>query len=165
MPSLKLTRSKWRRYPKTRFLTDANMKSWALYVMRYRHFDVRPCDAAGVRYSDDQSVFASAWKLGRLLITHDADFLDDRQFPFSRCSGLLLVPTYSSVSMEFANLLAGACLLLSRGGRLWFHTKIIARRDYTVKVRTWDKPDGYITEWNYRIPEGYRRAAMKAHGG
>ncbi len=162
---LKTTRGEWRRYAKTRFLTDANMEPWALYVMRYEHLDVRPCDFAGVRYADDQSVFASAWKLGRLLITHDADFLDDRQFPFARCSGLLLVPTYSSVSMEFANLLAGACRLVSRGGRLWFHTKIVARRDFTVKVRTWDKPVGHITEWNYRIPEDYRGAAMKAHGG
>lgn len=157
---LKATRSEWRRFPKTRFLTDANMEPWALYVMRYKHFDVRPCDFAGVRYADDQSVFASAWKLGRLLITHDADFLDDRKFPFARCSGLLLVPTYSSVSMEFANLLAGACQLVSRGGRLWFHTKIVARRDFTVKVRTWDKPLGHITEWTYQIPEGYRSAAL-----
>lgn len=99
---LKAARGEWRRFPKTRFLTDANIEPWALYVMRYKHFDVRPCDFAGVRYADDQSVFASAWKLGRFLITHDADFLDDRQFPFSRCSGLLHVPTYSSVSMEFA---------------------------------------------------------------
>jgi predicted nuclease of predicted toxin-antitoxin system len=157
---LKAARSEWRRFPKTRFLTDANMEPWALYVMRYEHLDVRPCDFAGIRYADDQSVFASAWKLGRLLITHDADFLDDRQFPFSRCSGLLHVPTYNSVSMEFANLLAGACRLVSRGGRLWFHTKIVARRDFTVKVRTWDKAEGHITEWNHRIPSGYRKAAQ-----
>jgi hypothetical protein len=132
----------------------------ALYVMRYKRFDVRPCDFADVRYADDQSVFASAWKLGRFLITHDADFLNDGQFPFSTCSGLLHVPVYGSVSIEFANLLAGACALVSRGGRLWFHTKIVARRDFTVKVRTWDKPEGQITEWIYRIPEGFRKAAL-----
>jgi hypothetical protein len=157
---LKATRREWRQLPKTRFLTDANMEPWALYVMRYERLDVQPCDFAGVRYADDQTVFASACKLSRLLITHDADFLDDRQFPFARCSGLLLVPTYSSVSMEFANLLAGACRLVSRGGRLWFHTKVVARRDFTVKVRTWDKSEGHITEWNYRIPDGYRKAAL-----
>ncbi|MGA8614908.1 MAG: DUF5615 family PIN-like protein [Xanthobacteraceae bacterium] len=146
-------------------MTDANMEPWALYVMRYKHFDVRPCDFAGVRYADDQNVFAAAWKLGRFLVTHDADFLDDRQFPFSRCSGLLHMPTYGSVSIEFANLLAGACLLVSRGGRLWFHTKITARRDFTVKVRTWEKSGGYISEWTYRIPEGYRRTALASRSG
>jgi hypothetical protein len=64
--------------------------------------------------------------------------------------------------MAFANLLAGACLLVSGGGRLWFHTKIVARRDFTVKVRTWDKVEGQATEWIFRIPEGYRKAALAA---
>jgi hypothetical protein len=141
------------------------MEPWALYVMRYKHFDVRPCDSAGVRYSDDQAVFAAAWRLGRLLITHDEDFLDDRQFPVSTCSGLLHLPTYGSVSMEFANLLAGACELVSRGERLWFHTKIIARRDFTVKVRTWDKSDGYLSEWTHQIPAGYRKAELATRNG
>jgi predicted nuclease of predicted toxin-antitoxin system len=145
--------------PKTRFLLDANMEPWALYVMRYKQWDVRTSDFANVRRSDDQAVFSAAWKLGRLLVTHDRDFLDDRLFPFARCPGLLVLPTYDSVSMQFANLLAGACELVSRGARFWFHTKIVARRDFTVKVRTWEKSLGYVTEWRYQVAQGYRRAA------
>jgi predicted nuclease of predicted toxin-antitoxin system len=100
------------------------MEPWALYVMRYKHYDVWGCDRANLRRSDDQAVFSAAWRLGRLLITHDSDFLGDRLFPFARCPGLLVLPTYGRVSMEFANLLAGACELVSKGGRLWLHTKI-----------------------------------------
>jgi hypothetical protein len=157
--SIREARSEWIRLPKTRFVMDANMEPWALHVMRYKHLDVRECDLAKLRRSDDQAVFAAAWRLGRLLITHDADFLDDRLFPFARCSGLLVLPTYGRVSMQFANLLAGACDLVSRGHRLWFHTKIIAKRDFTVRVRTWEKSHGHIAEWNHRIARGYRRAA------
>ena len=157
--AIKEVRSDWVRLPKTRFLMDANMEPWALYVMRYKHLDVRGCDSANLLRSDDQAVFAAAWRLGRLLVTHDADFLDDRLFPFARCSGLLVLPTYGRVSMQFANLLAGACELVSRGARLWFHTKIVARRDFTVKVRTWEKSRGHIAEWNYQIALGYRRSA------
>jgi hypothetical protein len=160
---LKTIRGEWRRLPKTRFLADANIEPWALYVMRYKKLDVRPSDFADVRYSDDQAVFAAAWRLGRLLITHDTDFLDDQQFPVSRCSGLLHLPIYGSVNIEFANLLAGACKLVSRGERLWFHTKIIARRDFTLRVRTWDKSDGHLTEWTYQIPSAYRKAALAGH--
>jgi hypothetical protein len=141
--SIKQTRSEWNRSPKTRFLLDANMEPWAFHVMRYKHLDVRGCDS-DLRSSDDQAVFAAAWRLRRLLVTHDNDFLDDQQFPFSRCSGLLVLPTYGRVSMQFANLLAGACELVSRGARLWFHTKIVAKRDFTVKVRTWEKSSGYL---------------------
>jgi predicted nuclease of predicted toxin-antitoxin system len=157
--SMKEARSEWSRLPKTRFLMDANMEPWALYVMRYRRWDVRPCDFANLRRSDDQAVFAAAWRLKRLLITHDSDFLDDRLFPFASCSGLLVLPTYDSVSMQYANLLAGACELVSRGARLWFHTKIVARRDFTVKVRNWEKSHGHIAEWQYWIAPGYRKAA------
>ena len=127
--ALNEARSKWRSSPKTRFLMDANMEPWAVHVMRYKHFDVRECDAANLRDVDDRTVFATAWKLRRLLVTHDADFLDDRLFPFARCSGLLVLPSYGRVSMQFANLLAGACELVSKGAQLWFHTKIVARRE------------------------------------
>jgi hypothetical protein len=138
------------------------MEPWALHVMRYKHWDVMPCDSANIRRTDDQAVFSAAWRLGRLLITHDRDFLDDQLFPFARCSGLLVLPVYDSVSMQFANLLAGACELVSKGGRLWFHTKIEARRDFTVKARTWEKSLGYFTEWQYRIARGYQKAASNS---
>ena len=156
---MKEARNEWSRSPKTRFLMDANMEPWALHVLRYKHWDVKTCDFANLRRSDDQTVFGAAWRLGRLLITHDRDFLDDRLFPFARCSGLLVLPVCGSVSMQFANLLAGACELVSKGGRLWFHTKIEARRDFTLKVRTWEKSLGHLTEWQYRIARGYQKAA------
>jgi hypothetical protein len=151
------------RAPKTRFLMDENMEPWAAYVMRCKHFDVWQSDIANLRCRDDRTVFAAGWRLGRLLVTHDTDFLDDRLFPFSSCSGLLLVPTYGPVSMEFANLLAGACELVSKGSKMWFYTKIVAKRDFTVKVRTWEKSLGHIAEWNYRIAARYRRAASDSN--
>jgi hypothetical protein len=159
---MKVARNEWSRLPKTRFLLDANMEPWALYVMRYKHLDVRSSDFADIRRSDDQAVFSAAWKLGRLLVTHDKDFLDDRLFPFARCPGLLVLPGYDSVSMQFANLLAGACELVSRGARLWFHTKIVARRDFTVKVRVWEKSLGYVAEWEHQVARAYRTAAAKS---
>lgn len=158
--SIEQARAEWIRLPKTRFLTDANMEPWALHVMRYKHFDVRVCNLE--QSADDRAVYATAWRLGRFLITHDTDFLDDRLFPFATCCGLLVLPTYGRISMQFANLLAGACELVSRGARLWFHTKVIARRDFTLKVRTWEKSHGHIAEWTQQIPIGYRKAASDA---
>ncbi|WP_410052765.1 DUF5615 family PIN-like protein [Bradyrhizobium sp. SZCCHNPS2010] len=160
--NLKAARSEWRKSPKTQFLMDANMEPWAVHVMRYKNFDVKECDLAQLRNVDDRTVFATAWKLRRLLVTHDGDFLDDRLFPFERCAGLLVLPSYGSVSMEFANLLAGASDLISRGAHLWFHTKIVARRDFTIKIRTWERSSGFIAEWDYRIAKGYRQAALCA---
>jgi hypothetical protein len=71
-----------------------------------------------------------------------------------------VVPTYGRVSMVFANLLAGTCELVAKGGTMWLHTKIEAMRDFTVKVRTWEKGEGRSVSWEYRIPAGYRRAGL-----
>lgn len=149
---LKEAISEARRTPRTRFVADANVEPWALHVMRYKRFDVIDSDEAGIRSCDDRMVFATAWTLRRLLVTHDADFLDDRQFPFSRCSGLLVLPSYGRVSLEFANLLSGAATLVNKGRDMWFHTKIVATRDFLLKVRTWERSEGRVAASEYRLP-------------
>jgi hypothetical protein len=63
---LNWARGEWRRLPKTRFLTDANMEPWALYVMRYKHFDVRRCDFARVRYADESERICVCVEVGAL---------------------------------------------------------------------------------------------------
>lgn len=114
---------------------------------------------ANVRTSDDGAVFARAWNMKRLLITHDQDFLDDRVFPYATCPGLLVIPSFGRMSLKFANLLAGSCHLLSRGAKLWFHTKITVGRDFTLRVRTWERTEGRIVAWEHALPPGYRKAA------
>ena len=149
---LKETLSELRNSPSTRFITDENMEPWALHVMPYKNLDVMDANTAGIRHLDDRAVFRKTWELKRLLITHDTDFLDDRIFPFSTCAGLLVLPTYGSISLEFANLLAGATALIRKGRSMWFHTKIVAKRDFSLKVRTWERTEGLVTEWDFQIP-------------
>jgi len=140
-----------RRSKRTRFLTDENISPWALNVMRYKRLDVIDCDAAGTRHKSDGQVFARAWKLRRVLVTHDADLLNDRLFPLRACAGLLVLPVYGKTSMEFANLLSKATSVIGRGSSLWFHTKIEVTRSRLLKVRTWDKPPGRVTEWEFLL--------------
>jgi hypothetical protein len=121
--------------------------------MRRKGLDVLDCDQAGIRRHDDHAVFGRAWKLKRLLVTHDADFLDDRAFPFSRCSGLLVVPAFPErVSLEFGSLLAGALDLIRKGAMIWFYTKMVVRRDFVVRVRTWERREGHAVAWDHVLP-------------
>jgi hypothetical protein len=62
--AMKEARNEWSRLPNTRFLMDANMEPWALHVLRYKHWDVKTCDFANLRRSDDRAVFGAAWRLG-----------------------------------------------------------------------------------------------------
>lgn len=155
----KEARSDWLEAKRTRFVADENLEPWALYVMRYKNFDIISADQAGVRHLGDRQVFSRAWQLKRVLVTHDADFLSDGIFPLQACSGLLVLPVYGAVSLEFGNLLSASASLIGRGERMWFHTKIEATRQFVLKVRTWDKAEGHITRWNFTIP---RRAELRA---
>ena len=74
------------------------------------------------------------------------------------CPGLLVLPTYGPISLEFANLLAAATAVISKGKEMWFHTKILAHRDFLLKVRTWEQTEGYVAEWGFKLPKvGYAR--------
>src|SRR5271165_4899099 len=83
----KEARSDWLKAKRTKFVADENMERWALYVMRYKNFDMISADQAGVRHLDDRQVFCRARQLRRVLVTHDADFLNDAVFPLQACSG------------------------------------------------------------------------------
>lgn len=149
--ALKNARSDFRRSAVTRFLADENVEPWALHVMRYKRHDIMDADAARIRGLEDRAVFRKAWGLQRVLITHDRDFLDDRIFPLNVCAGLLVLPVYGRVSLEFGNLLSASTAMIGRGREMWFHTKIEATRDFALKVRTWEKAAGYVAEWEFRI--------------
>jgi hypothetical protein len=133
-----------RRAAKTRFLADENIEPWALYILRYRKYDVVDCRHANIRGRDDRDVFAVAWRLRRVLLTHDADYLDDNRFPFARCAGLVVFPTFPKQSWHYGILLQRTLHLIRKGDRLWLHTKIIVGRDFKVVVRTWNKSVGLI---------------------
>ena len=152
-PALREAKSELLRAKRTRFVADENLEPWALHVLRYKRFDVMSADAAGIRHLDDRQVFARAWQLRRVLVTHDTDFLNDAVFPLHSCGGLLVLPVYGSVSLEFANLLSASAYLIGRDGSIWFHTKIEATREFVLKVRTWEKAGGKITRRNFVIPE------------
>src|SRR5512147_2623067 len=84
-----------RRARKTRFMTDANIEPWAVFVMRRNRLDVVNAHQANLVGKDDRAVVSAAWRARRLLVTHDTDFLDDRQFPYHRCAGVLVLPVFS----------------------------------------------------------------------
>ncbi len=111
----KEARSDWLKAKRTKFVADENMEPWALYVMRYKNFDMISADQAGVRRLDDRQVFCQTQQLKRVLVTHDADFLNDAVFPLQACSGLLVLPVYGAVSLEFGNLLSASASLIGRG--------------------------------------------------
>jgi predicted nuclease of predicted toxin-antitoxin system len=72
----------------------------------------------------DEDVFAAAWKDKCILVTHDADFLDNRRFPSYRNPGIIVIRPGSS-GRDNEGLLACLSKAIAFGGQhaSWFRGK------------------------------------------
>jgi predicted nuclease of predicted toxin-antitoxin system len=76
---------------KTRFLVDENAGVEVAKALQGYGYNAKFVADVGLRGRSDEDVFAAAWKDKRVVITHDADFLDNNRFPPHRNPGVILV--------------------------------------------------------------------------
>jgi hypothetical protein len=79
-----------RRRAKPRFYADENFPSVAIKILRRLGADVLTVHDARLRGHPDENHTAQALRLGRILITCDRDYLDDRRFPLIHCPALIV---------------------------------------------------------------------------
>lgn len=79
--------------PRPRIYADANVPVGLVMFMRTRlHWDVfHVLDDPDLRRAPDTKHYALAQQLRRTLITLDRDYLDDRRFPPTTTSGVLVI--------------------------------------------------------------------------
>src|SRR5262249_7529665 len=78
----------------------------------------------GLLGHDDMDVFAFAAREGRVILTHDTDFLDDRRFPPHRNPGIVVLPGASGEEHELGKELGGMLSIVGRFRAAWFGSKI-----------------------------------------
>ena len=76
---------------KARFLVDESAGIGVAKMLQNDGYNAKFASDLGLLGRSDEDVFAAAWKERRVIITHDADFLDDRRFPPHRNPGIVLV--------------------------------------------------------------------------
>lgn len=116
---------------KARFLVDESMGSAVATYLSEKGYNTKSTGDEGLEGRSDEDVFALAWKSERIIVTHDADFLDDRRFPPHRNPGIILVRPGSSgrddygllVCLYKATLMAGAHAQWFEGRKLDFSSK------------------------------------------
>jgi predicted nuclease of predicted toxin-antitoxin system len=79
-----------RRKAKPRFYADENFPTIATEILRRREADVLTVQEAGRRRHPDENHAAEALRLGRVLITCDRDYLDERRFPLIHCPAIVI---------------------------------------------------------------------------
>lgn len=116
---------------KARFLVDESMGAAIAKYLSEKGYNTKYAGDEGLEGRSDEDVFAFAWKSERIIVTHDADFLDDRRFPPHRNPGLVLVRPGSSgrddygllVCLFKATLMAGDHAQWFEGKKLDFSSK------------------------------------------
>lgn len=77
---------------KAKFLLDENVGIWLAYEMRELGWNAKHVDDVGLRSRADEDVFAFACKDNRVILTHDDDFMDNRQFSIHLSPGVVKIP-------------------------------------------------------------------------
>jgi hypothetical protein len=78
------------RRARPRFYADENFPSVAIQILRQLCADVLTVHDARLRRHPDENHVAAALRLGRILITCDRDYLNDRRFPLVHCPALIV---------------------------------------------------------------------------
>jgi hypothetical protein len=76
---------------RARFLVDESAGVGVARLLKDNGYNAKFVEDIGLRGHSDEDVFAAAWNERRVIITHDADFLDDRRFPPHRNPGVILI--------------------------------------------------------------------------
>src|SRR5437870_12833705 len=78
------------RKAKPRFHADENFPTIATDILRLRGADVLTVQEARLVGHPDENHSANALRLGRILITCDRDYLDERRFPLIHCPAIFV---------------------------------------------------------------------------
>jgi predicted nuclease of predicted toxin-antitoxin system len=100
----------------------------------------------------DENVFAYALKDDRILLTHDADFLDDRKFPFdpNRNPGVIVLPGGSGGDSVLIKALILALRQICSARELFRGSKVAISPEGVITIRQRNLETGGIECTKYR---------------
>jgi predicted nuclease of predicted toxin-antitoxin system len=85
---------------KSKFYADENFPAQAIEILRGKGFDVLTAQEAGKQGHPDENHISEARRRGRVLITCDKDYLNDRIFPLIHCPTIVVCDFGSQTTDE-----------------------------------------------------------------
>lgn len=134
---------------KARFYADENFPATTVELLRRSNLDVVTVLERGKAGHPDENHLAEARKLGRIFLTCDRDFLDDRRFPLLQSPALVVFNFGSGTATEVQEALF--CLNGILPAPQFYDTsvKIHASREEWTEIRRF--PNGEVTRTRYRV--------------
>lgn len=142
----------WRRTKRTKFLVDESLGEGTAQLLRKEwKANVEYAPDVGLAGHSDSEVFAYAWKKRRVLLTHDHDFLDDRDFPEHRNPGVVVLPGGAGDETALIKALYFTMLLVSQDPSAWIGTKVVVNQNGEVAITQRYAETGAIETTRYRF--------------
>lgn len=135
---------------RSQFLVDESLGPATRELLRSRRINVVGVWEVGLTQRDDEDVLAYAWRHRRILLTHDDDFWNDRQFPEHRNPGIVILPGAKGDQVDMINGLIWLLQLMDRDPGTWRKKKVRITRDGDVYVKGRLRTGVYTTR-HYRI--------------
>jgi predicted nuclease of predicted toxin-antitoxin system len=98
----------------------------------------------GLRGKADKTVFAYAWREKRVLLTHDKDYLSDRQYPFTRNPGVIVLPGEEGEQAPLGMAIRSMLNIFGTHGRIFPNAKIVIDSNNVWYIKNHRKSDGFI---------------------
>jgi hypothetical protein len=136
-----------------RFLVDESLGEEVAEQIKELGWNVKYVDEVGLRGHADEDVYAYAHKENRVILTHDDDFMDNRRFPFSICSGVVVIPGASGDENALGKAVAGILAMFGNLGDFFNGTKISIATDGLWTVYSFDRSSGKINKSIYKFPK------------
>ena len=141
-----------RRRAKARFYADENFPVAAVGLVRSSGAGVLTTQEAGRRGHPDESQAAFALRNGRVLLTCDRDYLDERRFPLIHCPVIVVCDFGSGSSSEMRQTLRCLRTIFSVPQFFDKWTKIDAKRGSWTEASR--HLDGTTSRTRYRVYRG-----------
>lgn len=136
---------------KARFLVDESVDMEVVTWLREHRWNAVHVTEAGLAGRDDEEVLAFAHREDRILVTHDADFLDNRRFPPHRNPGVVVLPCAERKAVAFGTALGRVAAIIGTSRELWRQSKIRIAEDGCWLVMTFERDIGQIVTNRYRF--------------
>jgi predicted nuclease of predicted toxin-antitoxin system len=136
---------------KARFLVDENIECVVLDTLRESGFNAVSTNDVGISGHPDENVLAFAKRDDRVLLTNDADFLDDRKFPYPHNPGVVVLPSAQGKIKALLGALSDVMNIVGVSRDLWRESKIAVTEKGVWTVSTFERKEGRVVKNRYRL--------------
>lgn len=135
-----------------RFLVDESVGIEVASQMKGLGLNVKYVDDVGLRGRSDKYIYAYARRKRRVILTHDDDFMDNRQFPIIISPGVVKIPGAAGDEAALVHAVSQVIFMFGKLGDFFEKTKISISSKGIWAVFKYDHPSGKIVKSIYKFP-------------